>query len=79
MVLPTLEICDNFLQNSVIQLPIFTFYVDTSKNESDIFQHTKEYINVQNKVHCPLLNASSSIHCSQNPSHKNISAVTGCV
>jgi len=44
MVLPTSEEYDNFLHNSVIQVAIFTFYVDTSKNDSCIFQLTKEYI-----------------------------------
>jgi hypothetical protein len=46
MVVPTSEKYDNFLQNSVIQVEIFTLYVGTSKNDSYIFQHTKEYFNI---------------------------------
>ena len=37
MVLQTSEEYNHFLQNSVIHAAIFTFYVDTSKNDSDIF------------------------------------------
>jgi hypothetical protein len=46
MVIPASEEYDTLLQNSVSQAAMFTIYVDTSKNDSYVFQHTKEYIKI---------------------------------